>query len=312
MRVIRAEVMGMCFGVRDALKAIDQINDPREVTIQGQLVHNEVVLDDLKARGFGMRNESTGDRPAVLEPDTEKVLITAHGMSDRHRLVLESAGKALIDTTCPLVVRVHQAARALESQGYHVLVIGRQAHVEVQGIIGDLTSVNVIESELDVRDYARPKLGVLCQTTVSERQAARVRLAIAARNPAAEIRYIDTICLPTKEHQRSLERLLEQVEAVVVVGGRNSNNTRELVNLCMQRGRPVTHVQSASDLDPAWFRGFATVGLTAGTSTLDRTISEVHRALVWIGSSNTGTLPGLLENQRETPVCTTAAERVAQ
>ena len=110
--------------------------------------------------------------------------------------------------------------------------------------------------------------------------AAAVREAIAARNPGAEIKFIDTVCLPTKEHQRSLERLLGQVEAMVVVGGRNSNNTRELVARCEERGIPVLHVQSAADLDPEWFRGFETVGLTAGTSTLDRTIDDVYQALV--------------------------------
>jgi 4-hydroxy-3-methylbut-2-enyl diphosphate reductase len=295
MRVIRAEMMGMCFGVRDALRAIDEVIDPRGVTILGQLVHNEVVLEDLKARGFSMQNEPTVDRPAEFEPDSGRVLITAHGISDRHRRLLESAGKTLIDTTCPLVLRAHRAARALQEEGYHVLVIGRKAHVEVKGIIGDLTSVDVIESVGDVRYYARPSLGVLCQTTVPERQAVAIRSAIAARNPDAEIRYIDTICLPTKEHQRSLERLLEQVDAVVVVGGRNSNNTRELVDLVRQRGLPVMHVQSAADLDPAWFQGFATVGLTAGTSTLDRTISEVHRALVWIGSLDSKDPAGIPE-----------------
>ena len=303
--------MGMCFGVRDALKVIDEIGDPRGVTILGQLVHNEIVLDDLKTRGFAMRNEPTSDRTAGIVPGDGRLLITAHGISDRQRQLLESAGKTLIDTTCPLVLRAHQAAQSLQAQGYHVLVIGRKAHVEVQGIIGDLTSVDVIESELDVRDYGRPRLGVLCQTTVTEHHAAAIRSAIAARNPAAEIRYVDTICLPTKEHQRSLERLLERVDAVVVVGGRNSNNTRELVDLCRQRGRPVVHVQSASELDPAWFKGFATIGLTAGTSTLDRTIDEVHRALIWIGSYNAGAVPGLLENQEETPARSALAEGVA-
>ena len=100
------------------------------------------------------------------------------------------------------------------------------------------------------------------------------------RNPEAEIQFVDTVCLPTKEHQRSLERLLDQVDAMVVVGGRNSNNTRELVALCRERGVPAVHVQEASDLDPDWFAGVRTVGLTAGTSTLDTTIDEVHRALL--------------------------------
>src|SRR5439155_9981386 len=100
------------------------------------------------------------------------------------------------------------------------------------------------------------------------------------KNPRADIRFIDTICHPTKDHQAALLRLLDQVQAVVVVGGRNSNNTRQLVLRCQERGLPAHHVQSAADLQPEWFDGIATVGLTAGTSTLDETIEEVYRALV--------------------------------
>ena len=109
MRVIRADVMGMCFGVRDALEVIDGIDEPAAVTIHGQLVHNEVVQSQLASRGFAMRSE-----PAAADalPETPSVLITAHGISDRERERLESAGKRLVDTTCPLVTRVHQAAQA--------------------------------------------------------------------------------------------------------------------------------------------------------------------------------------------------------
>src|SRR5207248_407908 len=103
---------------------------------------------------------------------------------------------------------------------------------------------------------------------------------VAARNPHAEIRFLDTVCHPTKDHQKALEGLLEQVEAMVVVGGRNSNNTRELVARCRERGLPAYHIQSAEDLDPAWFEGVDRVGLTAGTSTLDTTIDEVYHALL--------------------------------
>jgi 4-hydroxy-3-methylbut-2-enyl diphosphate reductase len=272
----------MCFGVRDALAVIDRIADPESVTIHGQLVHNPIVLDDLKTRGFAMRPET--QRAAAPVPQSGRLLITAHGISDRERTRLASAGIPLIDTTCPLVARVHQAALALEAQGYHVLLIGRKGHVEVQGVIEDLASADVIETEADVREFESKRLGIVCQTTATEAQVKALRQAIGARNPDAEIRFVDTVCLPTKEHQRALERLVERVEAVVVVGGRNSNNTRELVARCGERGRPVLHVECAAELDPDWFQGVATVGLTAGTSTLDHTIDEVHRALVWIGS----------------------------
>ncbi len=281
MRVIRAEVMGLCFGVRDALEVVEWIDEPRAVTIHGQLVHNEVVQGRLAARGFAMRDEA---RRAVSPPETPAVLITAHGISDRERGRLEAEGKRLIDTTCPLVARVHQAARTLQAEGYHVLVIGRKGHVEVEGIVGDLDDFHVIESADEVTEYPHRRLGIVCQTTMTEERVERIRAAIVSRNADAEIRFIDTVCLPTKEHQRALERLLDRVEAVVVVGGRNSNNTRELAARCRERGKPALHVQSAGELDPAWFRGFATVGLTAGTSTLPETIEEVHRALVRIGT----------------------------
>jgi 4-hydroxy-3-methylbut-2-enyl diphosphate reductase len=288
MRVIRAEVMGLCFGVRDALEVVEGIDEPATVTILGQLVHNEVVQGRLAARGFAMQDEA---RRGTSLPETPGVLVTAHGISDRERGWLEAEGKRIIDTTCPLVARVHHAARTLQAQGYHVLVIGRKGHVEVEGIIGDLEDSHVIESVEDVESYPHRRLGIVCQTTMTEDRVARIRAAIAARNPDAEIAFVDTVCLPTKEHQRSLERLLDRVDAVVVVGGRNSNNTRELAARCRQRGKPAVHVQSAGELDPAWFKEFATVGLTAGTSTLAETIEEVHRALVWIGSDRDDSRP---------------------
>lgn len=301
MRVIRAEVLGMCFGVRDALAVIDGIADPQTVTIHGELVHNLVVIGQLQTRGFAMSGESR--RASLPVPETPNVLITAHGISNRERRRLESEGKTLVDTTCPLVARVHQAAQSLQAQGYHVLVIGRRGHVEIQGIVEDLESVTVIENEAEVQSYPHDRLGIISQTTATERQVASIRSAVTRLNPHAEIRFVDTVCLPTKEHQRALERLLDQVEAVVVVGGRNSNNTRQLVARCQERNRPVLHVQSAGELDPAWFKNFATVGLTAGTSTLDETVDEVQRALIWIGSQGPGEqTPGLVEFPSMTPV----------
>ena len=282
MRVIRADVLGMCFGVRDALALIDRIGEPRDVTIHGQLVHNEVVQSRLESKGFAVQAEPARGQSV---PDTPSVLITAHGISDRARQWLESAGKQLVDTTCPLVTRVHRAAQVLRSQGYHVLLIGRRGHVEVNGIIEDLDNCDVIESIEEVTVYAAVRLGIICQTTVTDRRVAAIRSAIAARNPTAEIKFIDTVCSPTKERQSALDRMLERVDAVVVVGGPNSNNTRELVARCDERGKPVIHVQDASDLEPAWFRDFSAVGLTAGTSTLPETIDQVHRALVSIGDA---------------------------
>jgi 4-hydroxy-3-methylbut-2-enyl diphosphate reductase len=279
MQVIKAEVLGMCFGVRDALQILDKVREPERVTIHGELVHNETVLTQLGVRGFQMINESQR-RPLPL---TDTVLITAHGVSKRERQRLQAAGKQLLDTTCPLVKRAHDAAQKLKDQGRHVLVIGRRGHVEVQGVVEDLDSYDVIQSACEVREYPHARLGIMCQTTSPAWLVQQVRDAVAQHNPYADIRFVDTVCHPTKDHQKALENLLDQVEVVVVVGGRNSNNTRELVARCQQRGLPAYHIQSAADLDAQWFTGLETVGLTAGTSTLDKTIDEVYQRLLELG-----------------------------
>jgi 4-hydroxy-3-methylbut-2-en-1-yl diphosphate reductase len=276
MNVIKADVLGMCFGVRDALALIEHVENPERVTIHGELVHNEEVLARLSARGFQMVKE--GQRRPL--PMTDTVLVTAHGVSNAERARLRQGGKQILDTTCPLVERAHQGAQKLQDDGYHVLVIGKPGHVEVQGIIEDLRSYTVVPSAADVRAYPHGRLGIMCQTTTPVALADEIRAIVAAKNPHAEIRFIDTICLPTKEHQRALERMLDRVQAVVVVGGRNSNNTRQLVLRCQERGLRTYHVQGPDDLRAEWFDGIDTVGLTAGTSTLDETIDAVHDALV--------------------------------
>jgi 4-hydroxy-3-methylbut-2-enyl diphosphate reductase len=279
MQVLKADVLGMCFGVRDALKILAEVPNPQQVTIHGELVHNETVLERLQQRGFHMAQETTR-RPL---PVTSTVLITAHGVSDKERQRLQAAGKQIVDTTCPLVERAHDAAQKLQQQGGHVLVIGRRGHVEVQGIIEDLYSFDVIQSADEVRRYPHAKIGIMCQTTSPARLVQQIREAVAVMNPQADIRFVDTVCHPTKDHQKALETLLQQVEAVVVVGGHNSNNTRELVAHCQERGVPAYHIQAAEDLDLAWFEGVQRVGLTAGTSTLDDTIDDVYRALKVMG-----------------------------
>ncbi len=284
MRIIKAEVLGMCFGVRDALAILAEVPAPERVTIHGELVHNETVLAQLNERGFQMIKETTR-RPL---PMTDTVLVTAHGVSDRERQRLISAGKHIVDTTCPLVNAHHEAALKLRDEDRHVLVIGKRGHVEVQGIVEDLSSFDVIQSVGEVRHYPFAKLGIMCQTTSPARLVRDIRDAVAESNPSADIRFINTVCHPTTDHQKALETLLRQVQAVVVVGGRNSNNTRELAARCREEGVRAFHIQSAEDLDPDWFDGLEVVGLTAGTSTLDTTIDEVYEALTAI--AQTGTL----------------------
>lgn len=276
MKVILAEHLGMCFGVRDALKRAAEAPSPGETTIHGELVHNEVVSRQLAERGFRQTPEE--NRSGL--PSTPLVLITAHGISDKRRLELLESGKELIDTTCPLVRRVHEAAQSLERDGFYVLVLGKPGHVEVQGVIEDLRQAEVIGGPQDVRRWPHSRLGIVCQTTVAPQTAADLCRQIRGKNPHAQVRFADTICEPTRRRQQAMEALLDRVPAVVVVGGRNSNNTLQLVALCRQRQVAVMHVTRAAELDAEWLAPFDTVGLTAGTSTLDETVAEVYAVLV--------------------------------
>jgi 4-hydroxy-3-methylbut-2-enyl diphosphate reductase len=276
MKVIRAQAMGMCFGVKDALSTVMMTDHPNKATVYGQLVHNGEVLERIRARGFSMVEES--DRtPAVSTPN---VVITAHGLSEKERRTLEASGKTLIDTTCPLVSRVHQIARSLQEQGYFVIVAGRKDHVEVKGIVGDLERFTVVEKPEDVISYPADPIAVVCQTTTPPALLNVLFEIISRKNAGKEIRLVDTVCGPTRERQQAVEDLLPQVQALVVVGGKNSNNTRQLRALGEKAGLPCFQVQNASELMPDWFSGLDTVGLTAGTSTLDQTIDEVYAALL--------------------------------
>ena len=276
MKVIKARAMGMCFGVKDALSTVMSMDHPELATVYGQLVHNGEVLKEIQARGFAMLDEN--DRsPSVSSPN---LVITAHGLSDKERRTLEASGKTLIDTTCPLVSRVHQIARKLQEQGYFIVVAGRKDHVEVRGIVGDLERFAVVERPEDVFVYPSERIAVVCQTTTPPALLDVLFETISRRNAGKEIRFVDTICGPTRERQQAMEDLLPTVQALVVVGGKNSNNTGQLRALGEKAGIPCFQVERASELRPEWFYGLDAVGLTAGTSTLDQTIDEVYAALM--------------------------------
>lgn len=282
MQIRRAEELGMCFGVRDALTTIQSIATPHEVTIHGELVHNGEVLADLDRRGFHRSPEHA--RPV---PSTPWVLVTAHGISERERARLLGAGKQLVDTTCPLVQRAHAAARELAAEGRRVIVLGKRDHVEVRGIVEDLDRAIVVGTVADIVTWPEPRLGIVSQTTTETSAAELLVAAVRAHNPHACVRWLDTICNPTRQRIAALQALLPQIDALVVVGGRDSNNTRQLVQKGLQAGLPTVHVERASELEAAWFAGRRCVGLTAGTSTLAGTIDAVQARLVEIAAATT-------------------------
>ena len=268
----------MCFGVRDAIElALNQsVTEP--LTVLGDLVHNETVLAGLRARGIRIAQN-------VSAVDTQTVMITAHGASDAAMGRVRESGLQVMEATCPLVHVAHRAVAKLVREGYHPVIVGKREHVEVRGMTEDLAEFDVVLSEADVLGLReRARFGVAAQTTQPiEKVRALVEL-IRCRFPTAEVRFVDTVCQPTKQRQNSAIELAQRAEVVVVIGGAQSNNTQELVRTCSRYCARVHHVQRVDDLREEWFEGAQTVGVTAGTSTPDASIHEIEQWLNQLAS----------------------------
>lgn len=270
MKIIRARSLGLCFGVRDAIDLATREAARRPVTILGELVHNDTVLRRL--RDSGAQSADTLDQIR-----TSTVMISAHGTSDRRRRELQDSGLEVLEATCPLVAHAHQSLQTLVREGWHPVVVGRRDHVEVLGLTGDFADFDVIlePSDLD-RVRERPRFGVVAQTTQPLPRVQEMVRLLGLRFPRSEVRFVDTVCQPTKQRQTAAADMARSADVVVVIGGFRSNNTRELAALCRRFCPRVHQVETAGDLDPAWLRPTDTVGLTAGTSTPDETVTAVQ------------------------------------
>ena len=207
-------------------------------------------------------------------------MITAHGTSDTRREALTKRGLVVADGTCPLVRYAHEQLKRLVQAGYFPVVIGLANHVEVRGLIGDFADAFVIGESADIQNLpARPRYGIISQTTQPIDRVRALVAEIARANPSAEIRFADTVCKPTKDRQLALRKLIEVADVIVVVGGRRSNNTRQLVETCRTAGKRAFHIERSEELQPEWFRGVRVVGLTGGTSTLPETVEAVRQRL---------------------------------
>ncbi len=271
MRVIRAEHLGMCFGVRDAIALAFGRAEAAPLTILGDLVHNTGVLRALRAKGIAIAHD-------LAHVETHTVMVTAHGASERALASTRARGLEIVEATCPLVQVAHRAVRALVDAGYHPVIIGQRAHVEVRGMTEDLDDFDVVLNESEVmRLEGHPRIGIAAQTTQPIDRVRYLVELIRGRFPQSDVRFVDTVCRPTKERQNAAVELARRCDVVIVVGGEQSNNTRELVNTCRQHCSRVHHIQTESDLRPEWFLAADTVGITAGTSTPDEIIDRVDQ-----------------------------------
>ena len=271
MEIEKASDLGFCFGVRRAIKLVEEAARKQgSLQTLGPIVHNRQVVEGLETEGIEVAS-------GLHDIDSETVAITSHGIAPQVADMLEYRGLKVIDATCPLVQRAQRAARRLAAAGFFVLVFGDSAHPEVQGILGWAVGNALAALEAPKLERLPRRVGVLSQTTQSAAHFARFlqQLITSGIASLSELRIVNTICEATTKRQQAALELAGRVDLMIVIGGRHSANTRHLAESCAAAGVETHHVETAAELDPAWLVNRRRIGVTAGASTPDRIIDEV-------------------------------------
>ena len=282
MEVVRITPRGYCHGVVEAIRIAKRVGAERSadepVTMLGYLVHNEHVTRELQEAGVALVAES--DRMKGLEQvSAGTVIFTAHGISPQVVQAARDRGLNVVDATCSDVTRTHDLVRQLVGSGHDVVYIGKRGHPEPAGVMGIAPEhITLIESiaEVDALEVepGRP-LAVTCQTTLSVWDTTAIIERLVERFPDIEVH--NEICLATQERQEAAVLAADNVDCVVVVGSARSSNSQRLVQVVQEKaGKPAYLVDTAADVDPAWFRGMQRIGVTAGASTP----TQITRAVI--------------------------------
>lgn len=271
MEVMLARHAGACYGVQRALDlAVAVIDEGREVRTLGPLIHNPLVVSDLERRGARVA-------ASVDDIDGGTVIIRSHGVTPGVRSSLSARGLDVVDATCPHVARAQDAAAQLAESGCRVLVVGEEGHPEVEGLTEYAKEaggkVDVVSSIDDIPEDLYEPVGVVVQTTQMRENLDAIVDALRARGLNPIVR--NTICSATRQRQKTAAQVAEQVDAMVVIGGRNSSNTTRLAEICAEHCPRTYHIESVDELRADLFAGCACVGVTAGASTPEDQIQAV-------------------------------------
>lgn len=271
--ILMADSAGYCFGVRRVIHMAEETAaNGNTVHTLGPIIHNPRKIEELEAEGV----HAIEDAAAV---DGGTVIVRAHGIPRDMQAAAEARGVNLVDGTCPYVTNSQQHAKELSDAGYRIVIVGDREHPEIVGVLSYIADDPVVVRNAGELPRFGPKdrVGVIAQTTLQKDVYTAVVTAIA--DQAYEVRAFNTICFETDDRQEAARKLAAEVEAMVVVGGRNSKNTEHLAQICRDVGVRTVKVESAGELDPAFFDGIARIGVTAGASTPDEQVAEVVTAL---------------------------------
>ena len=300
MRILLASPRGFCAGVDRAIEIVELAleQSSRPVYVRHEIVHNRHVVDGLRDKGATFVEEPED------APEGAMLIYSAHGVSPSVRQRAEAKGLETVDATCPLVTKVHNEVRRRVAEGYEIVMIGHQGHVEVEGTMGQAPgSMYLVETvedveRLEVRNPA--KLGCVTQTTLSVDDTREVMEALARRFPQLVLPKRDDICYATQNRQDAVKELAAHADLVLVVGAPASSNSNRLVEVASRLGVPAHLIQSADEVDSRWLEDVGCVGITAGASTPDVLVQGVIERLDDLagGAAEVDSLPEVDEGVR--------------
>ncbi len=269
MRIIVAKDAGYCFGVREAVNlAYETARKHGEVYMLGHIVHNENVVSDLNQAGAKVvqsLNEVPPDRP---------ILFRAHGTATNVWEKAAEQGMNIIDATCPLVREIHQEVKTLAEEGRQIIIIGDHGHDEVVGIASQVSDPIVVATPDEAKALRKMKqAGVVSQSTQTIENVQTIINILMTK--VYDLRFVNTICFPTKRNQAQIKTLSEQCDVMIIIGSFTSANSMRLTQLAKERNPRSYQVTCADDIDVRWFEGAELVGISAGASTPDSIIQEV-------------------------------------
>lgn len=296
MKVLLCRPRGFCAGVERAIETVERALEKfgRPVYVRHEIVHNKVVVDALTAKG-AVFVDQLRDVPAGSH-----VIFSAHGVApsvfdEAKHLELE-----YVDATCPLVTKVHIEARMFARQDHTILLIGHREHVEVEGVVGEAPERTIVVATPEEAEVVEvpdaEKVAVLTQTTLSVDEAGAVMTVLKRRFPALATPRKEDICYATTNRQMAVKNLRGEVDLWLVIGDPTSSNSNRLRELGAASGVPSHLVLGPDQLEPAWFEGVATVGITSGASTPEVSVEQVVARLRELGATAVEEVQGTIED----------------
>ena len=277
MEIKLAKTAGFCFGVKRAVDTVYEQIDQGNVYTYGPIIHNEEVVKDLESKDVHI----IGSEQELNELEEGKIVIRSHGVERKIYDIIKQKSLELVDATCPFVKKIHNIVDKDSAKGKQIIIIGNKNHPEVMGIVGWCNHPPIVlESEEEARNLTiseKKDISLVAQTTFNHKKFNKV--VEIFKEKGYNITVYNTICNATEERQKEAASIAKQVDAMIVIGGMNSSNTQKLYDISKKECANTYYIQTLVDLDLAAFESVGRVGITAGASTPNQIIKEVHGSM---------------------------------